>query len=147
MKIAQPGLSLWLFIAAIVNQSADAVSNCTFDTEPSGSYTNTLVPCELTFFQNDAIQSQNSSLTSCDALDPESSVLGSGSQHLTLWPDQCVSNLTRCYKIFNTDTVLRASLLNISNIPEHTTHIKIDCSADKVAPEAENLAGSDDEAR
>lgn len=140
MKAFQSGLAFLLFVVAHVSANA---SPCSPDTAPSDSYSSVVAPCELTFFQNDAMSSQNTSLTSCDELEWESLVRGERSQHLAFWPDRCVGDLQRCYKIFNIDSLLRVSLTTISNIPEHTTHIKVDCTRTEELPQNHDSKSKD----
>ena len=100
---------------------------------PRGSYTANLIPCNFTFHtipEKESLHPMELS-TQCHASNRDSTIL-LFQDYVFQWPDECVGDFSRCYSIQRDVKIFAQRFCNKDwIIPEGVTHIAVDCSMDK----------------
>ena len=103
-------------------------------TNVRGHYTSNYVPCDFSFHKSDVDdRTEFSTATVCgddNNLLPTATI----QQDIRSWPDECVGDHARCYSLEQDKSIYLTFLcLQDWTLPENTTHMSVNCTADKVA--------------
>ena len=112
-------------------------------TNARGTYTSHQSPCTFTFHvaPNAPPPKANSLSNACTNanLHPDDPAAPSGEnpteQYVVLWPDECVGTYARCYRTVEDEKIMLRFLCKHTdfNIPDGTTHVRVDCTANEKA--------------
>jgi hypothetical protein len=104
-----------------------------------GKYKAKLSPCVFSFHKSDTDNGSDfKTSTVCSNKNKINDVVIK--EYVSNWPDECVADFSRCYSVNRDEEIFRAFFCKKKTwkIPENTTHISVDCTADKAAKVAVN---------
>jgi hypothetical protein len=124
------------------NNKKKKMSACKSPTSNTrGTYTSHLVPCTFQFHHVEKDDTRKSDLTLSSACAKSNLVADHPDddpveQYVALWPDECVGDYMRCYSVTTDQKILLRHFCKESHkwdgsLPTGTTHVSVDCTADK----------------